>query len=269
VVVMFPGSSTDSHHRSFGATGLGAEASSLLHRGFLPGSRQQQYTTDAKSLEEIVNGFDSPAESARKFEAYCRQETALGRAGKGLNNNEKAHRIMLCLSRWLRAESSTVDSIILGVFDPKGPLLELVAAQSGVPGPSGRIVYGGNLRYLLPISVLPTATQRELLIRTGEQFDAAHATSQRSFYALGGGSAGRRAKPRDALCEFLSLPDRYQSDSRSIQLTAEEYFLFCFVYLMISGPISAMDIAAGRSQHSHTGRKDFWSSHELGIGSSK
>ncbi|KAF4721800.1 hypothetical protein FOZ63_008846, partial [Perkinsus olseni] len=256
-------------HRSFGATGLGAEASNLLHRGFLPGSRQQQYTTDAKSLEEIVNGFDSPAESARKFEAYCRQETALGRAGKGLNNGNKARRIMLCLSRWLRAESSTVDSIILGVFDPKGPLLELVAAQSGVPGPSGRVVYGGNLRYLLPISVLPTATQRELLIRTGEQFDAAHATSQRSFYALGGGSAGRRAKPRDALCEFLSLPDRYQSDSRSIQLTAEEYFLFCFVYLMISGPISAMDIAAGRSQHSHSGRKDFWSSHELGIGSSK
>ncbi|KAF4758619.1 hypothetical protein FOZ63_016199, partial [Perkinsus olseni] len=124
-------------------------------------------------------------------------------------------------------------------------------------------------RYLLPISVLPTATQRELLIQTGEQFDAAHATSQRSFYALGGGSAGRRAKPRDALCEFLSLPDRYQSDSRSIQLTAEEYFLFCFVYLMISGPISAMDIAGGRSQHSHSGRKDFWSSHELGIGSSK
>ncbi|KAF4651505.1 hypothetical protein FOL47_000354, partial [Perkinsus chesapeaki] len=126
--------------------------------------------------------------------------------------------------------------------------------------------------YLLPISVLPSVTQRELLIQTGEQFESSHNSSNhRSLYATSG---GRKFKARDTLCSYLSLPDRYVSESRSIQLTAEEYFLFCFVYLIISGPISAIDIAAGKSgaggsQHSHSGRKDMWSSRDIRIGSSR
>ncbi|KAF4648012.1 hypothetical protein FOL47_003862, partial [Perkinsus chesapeaki] len=137
------------YQSSFGAssTALGTEGSKLLHGSFLSSGRHHQYSTDAKSLDEIVNGFDTPAESARKFEAYCRQQTSLGRAGTTKLNAEilsNLPQILLCLSRWLRAESSTVDAMILRVFDPNEPFFELIRSQSGAPGPAGRVVTGGS-----------------------------------------------------------------------------------------------------------------------------
>lgn len=51
-------------------------------------------------------------------------------------------------------------------------------------------------RYLLPISVLPTATQRELLIQTGEQFDAAHGQRAAALYSAGGSSSSSRRSGR-------------------------------------------------------------------------